>query len=323
MLHKRLLFVIIFLSLILFSPAPVQAQNLVTQKEIISSFKTPAVNQYFPFPESGCTSRLNGDANCDNVVDLFDLSLWQLEFNNQKGLRSDFNNDRLINLSDFSIWKDNYSPAVINVIKQTSLFQDIKNVFQDLLSKSVLAQQNSLAPSNLRNSYPFISLNQTAIIFNQNQNGTSSQISFDSSSNPASSLILNSEGNTEANSTFFDSGDQIVTTSQDEMFIQTLKKIEGPVAQFFKDSDDNILAIKSWTSLPSLEQGDPPIAVTLPARNNNLLTLTINPNGSSVVIQTDNKENVINLSSYKSNGTYYSQDNRYQIETEASKSASL
>jgi len=55
--------------------------------------------------------RRNGNANCDNAIDLLDFTWWQLEFmtTNAKSQLSDFNCDKVINLVDFSIWLATFS----------------------------------------------------------------------------------------------------------------------------------------------------------------------------------------------------------------------
>jgi hypothetical protein len=53
---------------------------------------------------------LEGDANDDNAVNVFDFSIWRLEFGTS-AFRSDFNNDGVVNVFDFSLWRKNFGES--------------------------------------------------------------------------------------------------------------------------------------------------------------------------------------------------------------------
>jgi hypothetical protein len=53
---------------------------------------------------------LEGDANDDNAVNVFDFSIWRLEFLTS-AFRSDFNNDGVVNVFDFSLWRKNFGES--------------------------------------------------------------------------------------------------------------------------------------------------------------------------------------------------------------------
>jgi hypothetical protein len=315
-------------------PMTIHAQTIPisTQKQVISTFKAD-LNQYFPFPSSTCSEKPRGDANCDNRVDLFDLSIWQVEDNNPKGIkRADFNGDGVVSLVDFGIWKNTYfpSPSVIpaKVFDREAQTESagiqgyfawiLDRVQDDILNGITLhAQQQSTDTQNIRRSLPVTYSDGSSQVFNQNPDGTTNQITFDNNSNPVSSLIFNSEGTSQAQSSFVSNGDEVVATTQNGINVQTVRKADGPVIQSFKDQNSNILAIKSWPNLASLENNDPPLAVTVPTKDNNLMTLNISPNGTGIIIQTDKDGNILNQAQYKSDGTYLAQDNRFNISTQS------
>src|SRR3989344_6282063 len=60
-----------------------------------------------------CSLKPKGDANCDKIINQFDLSIWEIEFNSANSpRRSDFNNDGVINLLDFGVWRNTFYPTV-------------------------------------------------------------------------------------------------------------------------------------------------------------------------------------------------------------------
>jgi hypothetical protein len=59
-------------------------------------------------PPPACFYKSQGDANCDDLINLFDFEIWREEFNNEKVSRdADFNKDNYVNERDFDIWKNN------------------------------------------------------------------------------------------------------------------------------------------------------------------------------------------------------------------------
>lgn len=261
-----------------------QTTPLQTQKQVISTFKTNTT-EYFPFPSSTCSEKSRGDANCDNIIDEFDLSIWQVEIQNPEGTkRADFNNDGVISLADYGIWKNSYYPAKsANAALAPSpsegkagIQRFIAWILDQVQDDTVHAQQTNTDTQNIRRSLPVTFAGGDSMVFNTNPDGSTSQIAFDKNSNPISALLLNTDGNFQAESSFT-GGDEVVSTVQDGIIIQTIKKADGPVIQSFKDQNNNLLTVKSWPNLASLEAGEPPLAVTVPTRDNNLMTLKISP----------------------------------------------
>lgn len=305
---------LLFYWIIYLSPNPAYAQNTATQKKVVSTYQIDNPNQLFLFPNSDCPDKFRGDANCDNQINLFDLSIWQIETNSGSGSMADFNNDGFVNLFDFAVWKETYyGPA--KPVGPTAL-----NIFSRIFNFSVNAQ--SSAQNTVTHSQAVTSLNNSSTVFNTNSDGTNSQVQFDASSNPVSAVQLDLSGNPQTQATFLKTGDEVITGFQDGITIQTLRKLEGPVFQFFS-SNGQTLAVKSWPSLESIVNNDPPVAVTLPTKNGKYLTLSINPNGTSIFTQTDSQGNIIAQSQSRPSGVYISQDLRLNIQTETNTKAGL
>src|SRR3990167_1903749 len=88
---------------------PAHAQNIATQKKVVSTYSMDNPDQLFPFPGSDCPEKDKGDANCDGNVNFFDLSIWQVETNNPAGSkRADFNGDGFVNMTDYGIWRQTF-----------------------------------------------------------------------------------------------------------------------------------------------------------------------------------------------------------------------
>ena len=102
-------FVILFLFTLPSSLYTAHAQNIATQKKVVSTYTIDNPDQLFPFPGSDCPEKDKGDANCDGNVNFFDLSIWQLETNNPAGSkRADFNGDGFVNMTDYGIWRQTF-----------------------------------------------------------------------------------------------------------------------------------------------------------------------------------------------------------------------
>lgn len=306
---------LLFYWIIYLSPNPAYAQSvsLLTQKKVVANYKSTNSSL---FPVNKCDNKLKGDANCDNQVNLFDLSIWQIETNSGSGRMADFNNDGIVNLFDFGVWKETYYRPAKPVSGPTALL----NIFSRIFNFSVNAQ--SAAQNTVTHSQAVTSLNNSSTVFNTSSDGTNSQIQFDASSNPVSAVQLDLSGNPQTQATFLETGDEVITGFQDGITIQTLRKLEGPVFQFFS-SNGQTLAVKSWPSLESVTNNDPPIAVTLPTKDGKYLTLSINPNGTSIFTQTDSQGNIIAQSQSRPSGVYISQDLRLNIQTETNTKAGL
>ncbi len=63
----------------------------------------------FAKPVPACPKKSQGDANCDNLINLADLDIYRAEVNGEiKSLTADFNGDKTLNITDFVIWKYGY-----------------------------------------------------------------------------------------------------------------------------------------------------------------------------------------------------------------------
>src|SRR4029079_12838655 len=98
---------------------------------------------------------------------------------------------------------------------------------------------SSLENSTISNSYPTLSSNGSATIFNQNTDGSSSQITLDPRLKPISKIFLNQEGQNIGDTLLLDSSDQVTITSQNGITIQTIQKSTGSIIQSFKDENNN------------------------------------------------------------------------------------
>ncbi len=56
-----------------------------------------------------CWRKPDGDANCDDLIDLLDYEIWRQEANEELTTKTaDFNGDGVVDISDFNIWQANY-----------------------------------------------------------------------------------------------------------------------------------------------------------------------------------------------------------------------
>lgn len=56
-----------------------------------------------------CTTKPQGDADCNSIIDLVDYEIWRKEYNGLQTTKfADFTNDGLVTLPDFESWRRNY-----------------------------------------------------------------------------------------------------------------------------------------------------------------------------------------------------------------------
>lgn len=60
-------------------------------------------------PAPACEKRNQGDANCDNIIDLLDFNIWRTEYISGSSTRADFNGSGGVDLLDFNIWRITYT----------------------------------------------------------------------------------------------------------------------------------------------------------------------------------------------------------------------
>lgn len=68
--------------------------------------------EYMILYNINCSRKLEGDANCNNLIDLVDFEFWRREYTGTTGtLRANFNPDidNVVDLLDFEIWRRTYT----------------------------------------------------------------------------------------------------------------------------------------------------------------------------------------------------------------------
>ncbi len=63
--------------------------------------------QQAPTSVVSCTTKAQGDANCDGKTNISDLNVWKTETASQRPQNADFNSDGKADLSDYLIWRKN------------------------------------------------------------------------------------------------------------------------------------------------------------------------------------------------------------------------
>lgn len=299
------------------TPGALFAQEISpsVKKKVVQNFQ-PKLSQFMPFGTSEtCSLKPKGDANCDDLVNQFDLSVWQVEFNAADNpRRSDFNNDGIVNLLDYGIWKNTFYPAKPSAI--TYLFQKVA----DFLNLSVTAQEQSETASGggeINSSNTITSGANNSLVINNNQNGTTQQTSFDANANPVNSQTYGDNSQVLSGVSFLNSGGTVVTTQEDGVLIQISQTAEGPILQFFRNPDGSLIASKSWPTAASYEAHDPPMSATLPGKTpNTFLTLNIQPNGNGILQEINGQGEVLTQTQILASGLYTSYDTRTNMQVQ-------
>lgn len=75
--------------------------------------------------QPACAKHINGDANCDNLIDLVDFEIWRKEYTGAITTKTaDFDSSGTVTLADFEIWRKGYfsatpSPSVTSGVSIT------------------------------------------------------------------------------------------------------------------------------------------------------------------------------------------------------------
>ncbi len=81
--------------------------KLTPIKSITQSSPTPTLLS--PTPTPICSLNVQGDANCDGLMNLVDFEIWRKEFTGSLNTKTaDFNSDSMINIIDFEIWRKSF-----------------------------------------------------------------------------------------------------------------------------------------------------------------------------------------------------------------------
>lgn len=96
-----------------FTPTPTLTPLSSTPTPLVSQVPSattnPSVTSVVASTTPGsCPRKPEGDANCDNKVNLVDLEMWTREFLGDKSLNADFNGNKKANLEDLQIWQTTY-----------------------------------------------------------------------------------------------------------------------------------------------------------------------------------------------------------------------
>ncbi len=73
----------------------------------LQAFVGPTVTPH-PTDVETCPLKPQGDANCDNKVDMVDFEIWREEFIAETSKDADFNDDTKTDLVDFEAWREGF-----------------------------------------------------------------------------------------------------------------------------------------------------------------------------------------------------------------------
>src|SRR3989344_3874920 len=277
-----------------------------TKKSVVQNYKIN-LDKTLTFG-TDCSLKPKGDANCDKIINQFDLSIWEIEFNSANSpRRSDFNTDGVINLLDFGIWRNSFYPQ--QTTQSNSLFKFLSSILnlQSLIS-DIYAQESPPNTQPLGGSQAFLAGSGNGVVVNSEAN-TTQQVNFDSAGIPLSSQIYGTNGQLLAGVSFLESGTTAISTSQDGVLIKTNKTAEGAVVEFYNNPDGSLIATKSWPTQLAYDSSQPPTSVTLPGKNpNTFLTLNIQPNGLGILQEINGQGDVLVQSQILANGFFATSD---------------
>jgi hypothetical protein len=258
----------------------------------VVSASTKTLLGSIPHSSGSCAKKSLGDADCNNSIDLADLSLWQLDYEKHLNTHADFNGDRKVNLQDYTIWQQHASLVQQPVVQKISQKLGLEYIFMQTIWKfvspyhfQVLAAETTL-PEVTESSLQ--STDTTYQITNEYSNATYSVQTAETGGKVGQMVYYSDTGEqlAQINNYFADTAS--VTTQIGNSLVTISKNPAGFVQQTIKTTGGGFVASQMWTDLESYTSGDFPNAVTLKI-GGDFVTVTVISNKGAQVVRRDSQ----------------------------------
>jgi len=264
---------------------PRSAQTVIPQVDASKK----AIFTTLPFSSKTCEKKSDGDADCNNSINLADVSYWQIDYEKGTSRYADFNGDGKVTLTDYNIWRQNANLPSVPLVQKLSQKLGLERLFATTLwgfmpkVTRVFAQESSAVTvvdsSVLIASDIYRVMNQYG-----NQSYSIEEIARDSTDGQITYYAKDGQQIAQVNN--FITDNTTMTTNVGGANIAVNRNEQGLVAQTSKDANGGFIANQIWPDTASYEQNQAPQAATLPTTTG-FATLSVQPNNGGIMTQRD------------------------------------
>jgi hypothetical protein len=273
-----------------------------------------------PFSSATCPKRSQGDADCNNTIDLSDLSYWQIDYEKGTTQFANFNGDKTVDLADYAIWRKNATIPVTPVIQKVAeklwldkLFAFFSESFFSFNRFKVYAQQTTSGATVTSSTVSLV--NDLYSIVNSYTDGTYAVQTISPDSQGGSLSYYDSDGNPVLQVSNFLQDTATTVTQVGANTVSITNTPNGPTLQTIQDANGSFISSQIWPSFDAYTRNDSPQAATIPVTNG-FATTTIVPNKGAIVVQRDGSgkttsvvtinSSVITITNYQADSYVYS-----------------
>ena len=242
-----------------------------------------------PFSARNCSKKSLGDADCNNQIDLSDVSYWQIDYEKGTAYYADFNGDGKVTLTDYNIWRQHANIAAIPVVQKLSEKLGIEKFLAATLWKIA-------SPNNFRafaaDALPTVSNStvQTAAdvyrILNQYTDQSYSVQTNETGNTGGQMTYYDPNGNQTAQVNNYAENTSTTTTQIGGNNVTITQNPDGAMQQTIQNANGSFRAAQLWPSAAAYARGDFPQAVTLPI-GSGYTTVSLSPNNGTQVTSRD------------------------------------
>lgn len=266
-----------------------------------------------PFSSAGCEKKSQGDADCNDSIDVADVSYFQIDFEQGTSRFADFSGDGKVTLADYNIWREHADIARTQVAKKLTKTFNVSQIFSSLASTfrfQVFAQGVSAA-SVIESSV--FSTDDIYQIVNRyaNQNSAIQTVMVDSNQSQATYYTSTGQELMQINDFLQESPTAVMQIGGNT--VSVTNDVDGSILQVAQDGNGGFIHSQAWPSQKSYTENKPALAATIPTGDEGFSTLSLAPNGGAIMIQRDLLGNYISrtrinppfivISNYKYNST--------------------
>lgn len=263
-----------------------------------------AIFAEIPFSSKSCEKKSQGDADCNNRINLSDLSYWQIDYETKGKQYADFNGDGSVGLIDYNIWRLHANISPTGFVQELSKKLGLENILASLLWQFVPKISRVYAQganfSTVTDSSVIIA-NDIYRVVNEFSDQTYSLQEIEKNTNAGQITYFDANGQSIAQITDFVQDNTTMTTTADNANVAVNRNPEGVVAQTSKDANGAFISSQVWPNTTAYTKNTTPQAATLPTAAG-FATLSIQPNGAGILTQRDSSGKLFGESILGSDG---------------------
>lgn len=269
-----------------------------------------AIFTQLPFSSKNCEKKKDGDADCNNSINLADLSYWQIDYEKGTSRYADFNGDGKVTLTDYNIWRQHANFPSVPLVQKLSQKLGLEKLFAQTIwnftPKITRVFAKEMGLSTVTESSVIIGSDEYRIM-NQYADQTYSIEEIEHDSNGGQITYYGNNGQQIAQVSNFVADNSTMTTNVGGANVAVNRNEQGVIAQTSKDANGAFIANQIWADTAAYAQNAAPQAATLPT-SSGFATLSNQPNSAAILTQRDSNGTVTSNSVIENTGMIHTVD---------------